>query len=89
MENVRKHSGARCARLFLGREGLNVTLVVSDDGRGMGDAGDPGIGLVGMRERIESVGGTIAVSSEPDGGVRVEAQISLEETWQKTLSELS
>jgi signal transduction histidine kinase len=89
MENVRKHSGARHAWLYLGREGLDVTLTVLDDGRGMVDATDPGIGLVGMRERIESVGGRIDVSSEPDGGVRVQAQVSLEETWQKTLSELS
>jgi signal transduction histidine kinase len=89
MENVRKHSGARCARLRLTREGLDVTLTVSDDGRGMVDAVDPGIGLVGMRERIESVGGSIEVGSEPDGGVRVVARVSLEETWQKTLSELS
>ncbi len=89
MENVRKHSGARRARLCLGREGLNVTLSVSDDGRGMSEAGDPGIGLVGMRERIESVGGSIEVGGEPDGGVRVEAKVSLEETWQRTLSELS
>lgn len=89
MENVRKHSGARRARLSLCREGLTVSLTVADDGRGMVDAGDPGIGLAGMRERIESVGGTIEVGSEPDGGVRVEARVSLEETWQKTLSELS
>jgi signal transduction histidine kinase len=89
MENVRKHSGARHARLCLGREGLDVTLSVSDDGRGMAESGDHGIGLVGMRERIESVGGSILVGSEPDGGVRVEARISLEETWQRTLSELS
>lgn len=89
MENVRKHSGARNARVFLGREGLDVTLAVSDDGRGMVEAGDPGIGLVGMRERIESVGGSIEVGSDLEGGVRVEARVSLEETWRRTLSELS
>jgi signal transduction histidine kinase len=89
MENVRKHSGARHASLYLVRQGLRVSLTVSDDGRGMGDTGDPGIGMVGMRERIESVGGIIAVTSEPEGGVRVEAEVSLEETWHRTLSELS
>jgi signal transduction histidine kinase len=89
MENVRKHSGAHRARLSLCRDGLTVSLTVADDGRGMVDAGDPGIGLAGMRERIESVGGTIDFRNEPDGGVRVEARVSLEETWQRTLSELS
>lgn len=89
MENVRKHSGARNARLRLCREDGTVVLSVADDGRGIGAPRERGIGLAGMRERIEAVGGMIDVWSEPEGGVRVEARVPAEETWRASPVELS
>ena len=75
MENVRKHSEACRARVELKREGGRVSLIIHDEGRGMRDAGPRGIGLSGMRERVEAVGGEIRVTSTPGEGVRVEAII--------------
>ncbi len=75
MENVRKHSGARHARLALQRENGHVLLSVSDSGSGMPEGGERGIGLVGMRERVEAVGGTIRVHTSAEDGVEVEAII--------------
>jgi signal transduction histidine kinase len=75
MENVRKHSDAHTAWVALNRYDGHITLAVEDSGRGMHARGNRGIGLAGMRERVEAVGGTIAVSSGEGSGVRVEAVI--------------
>jgi len=75
MENVRKHSGSQEAHLRLRRENGHVTLTVADLGRGMTAPQEHGIGLAGMRERVEAVGGNIRVQSDPGAGVRVEVEI--------------
>lgn len=79
MENVRKHSGSPSARVALARDGSAVTLTVEDWGRGIAAGDGRGIGLAGMRERVEAVGGTIVMRTGPDGGVRVEVCIPMEE----------
>jgi len=40
---------------------------VRDDGRGLGDRGRAGVGLVSMRERAEELGGTCEVTSDETG----------------------
>lgn len=47
-----------------------VDLVISDDGRGVKASEDghrTGYGLIGMRERIRALGGTLSYGAEPDG----------------------
>ncbi|MBK4349077.1 sensor histidine kinase [Lacisediminihabitans changchengi] len=66
LANVRKHSRARAVSIRL--EGC-ATMTVTDDGVGF----DPllpndGFGLVGMRDRLALVAGTLAVSSAPGTG---------------------
>lgn len=78
MENVRKHSGAMEARLSLQRQNGHVKLSVADSGRGIPVQRERGIGLAGMRERVEAVGGIIQVGGAANGGVRVEASIPVD-----------
>lgn len=54
-------------------------LVITDDGEGIACPAVPGNGLRGMRERIASVAGRIAVTSASGGGTRVEAEVPLKE----------
>ena len=77
MENVRKHSGSPTAQLTLRCGEGRVSLTVSDSGCGMQAGGASGIGLVGMRERVTAVGGTLQVASVPGAGTRVEATVPL------------
>jgi signal transduction histidine kinase len=74
LANVRKHSGARTARVSVGGTGDRVLLTVADDGTGFDPAAhSTGFGLRGMRNRVEQVGGTLTVDSGPNGTtVRVE-----------------
>ncbi len=59
-----------------------VTLDVRDDGRGFVAASSPvrpadgtGFGLVGMRQRLAAVAGTLEIESEPGGGTALSATV--------------
>jgi signal transduction histidine kinase len=76
LNNVAKHAGAGHVGLCARWDEHQVLIEVTDDGRGFDPAAvASGHGLRGMRERVESLGGEITVSSEPDRGTRVEARL--------------
>jgi len=74
--NAARHSGAGRVSLSLRRQGSRVQLRVSDDGFGF-DAATPtdGFGLTSMRDRANSVGGGLRISSTPGHGTEVEATL--------------
>jgi signal transduction histidine kinase len=50
--------------------------VIEDDGRGFGAGGEPdGIGLLGMRERVGLVGGSLAVESSSGVGTTIVVEV--------------
>jgi two-component system sensor histidine kinase UhpB len=56
-------------------------LEVQDDGIGMDpDAHGRGFGLPGMRERVESLGGTLQLTSRPGRGVTLTVELPVAET---------
>lgn len=79
LTNARKHAGPRAAVTLRLRTGQDrVELEVSDDGRG--DRGRPALpgtrmGLRDMRERMDSVGGTLEAGPKPAGGWLVRATV--------------
>lgn len=79
LTNARKHAGPRAAvTLRLRTEEDRVELEVSDDGRGTrGRPLVPGthLGLRGMRERMDAVGGTVDAGPKPTGGWLVRATV--------------
>lgn len=67
LTNVRRHApSARRVSLRVAR-GDDVTVVVTDDGVVSGVPVEAGYGLLGMRERVEGVGGTLTAGPRPDG----------------------
>ena len=71
--NAARHSGASRVHVSLRRDGQHVHLQVSDAGCGFDpDTGGEGFGLVSMRERAQSVGGDLRISSIPGRGSDVE-----------------
>jgi signal transduction histidine kinase/ActR/RegA family two-component response regulator len=75
--NVVKHARTQSAHLKIAREGKNITLTVSDRGKGFdpeklrfADDEDPGFGLLNIRERSQWLGGTMFIESRPGRGSR-------------------
>jgi NarL family two-component system sensor histidine kinase LiaS len=78
LSNVSRHSDASRVRLKLLGTRHVVMLEIADDGRGFDPATTaPGMGLSTMRERVERVGGTLAVDCRPGGGTRVLARCKI------------
>jgi two-component system sensor histidine kinase UhpB len=76
LTNVARHSAARHVSLALGSQDGQVTLHVSDDGKGLvagGAEAGRGLGMVGMRARARSAGGELKVESAPERGVAIMA----------------
>ena len=72
LNNVSRHSGAREAwvRLKFGADALELN--VEDHGKGISpERNGRGIGLIAMRERAESIGGTLALRQPASGGTEV------------------
>ncbi|GHD83955.1 two-component sensor histidine kinase [Streptomyces naganishii JCM 4654] len=80
LTNVQKHAGVQArAEVSVVRVGPNVEVTVLDDGAGDQDGldGGPeaggGHGLLGMRERVTALGGTLTTGPRYGGGFRVHA----------------
>ena len=84
LTNISKHARARHVRLRLRDRGDQLWLAVGDDGRGLGARRENGgIGLIGMAERIQGLGGRIRLFSGPGGGTTLVAAVPLPTTPQR------
>jgi PAS domain S-box-containing protein len=83
LTNTGKYADATHAGLTLAMEDGTATLVVEDDGKGFepdrltGPTRQGGLGMYGMRERAELLGGTLAVDAAPGQGTRITVVIPL------------
>ena len=79
LTNVVKHAQADHVSIVLQRKEGIVTTVIEDDGRGFapGDQGDGGLGLVGMKERVELVNGRLEIESSEGSGTTLVVEVPL------------
>jgi signal transduction histidine kinase len=80
LTNVSRHAGHACASVHLHYAPEILAVQVVDDGKGaVTSAGTrpagPGLGLVGMRERVSALGGRLQAGPQDDGGFRVRAEL--------------
>ncbi len=81
LSNVAKHAQATYVHVLLGVQGDNVWMEVQDNGKGFHPDPDSGsnhkahLGLLGMRERVEMVGGTFLVRSAPGKHTTIRVEI--------------
>ncbi|WP_238012310.1 DUF4118 domain-containing protein [Dactylosporangium sp. AC04546] len=78
LTNVAKHAGASVACVTVTADDRRVWLAVRDDGTGGADPAG-GTGLIGLRDRVEALGGRLAVVSPPARGTTLTAEIPLTE----------
>ena len=76
LANVARHSQANQVEMRLDWEKSAVSLTISDNGRGFdSQAQSNGYGLQGMRERLDALGGSLTVSSQPGHGATIRAEL--------------
>jgi signal transduction histidine kinase len=81
LRNVVRHAAATAVEISLSANGTGTKLVIADDGRGMSAAdlaeqraaGHMGLAL--LADRVQSLGGQVAIASEPGRGTRVSIDI--------------
>jgi signal transduction histidine kinase len=74
LANVAKHARAATVSVVLIKNGERLRLICEDDGRGFDGAasvGGDGIGLAGMRERVELLGGELSIESSREDGTTI------------------
>lgn len=76
--NIGRHSGAETVLIQVGAEGNTLAVEIEDDGVGfevesVGTRAESlrGVGLMGMRERLDIIGGTLRIDSTPGSGTRI------------------
>ncbi len=84
LRNVEEHARARHVVVTLRKRGAFVRLVISDDGIGFdpafyltGPSREGGLGLLSMRERATSVGGTLKIQSVRRAGTEIEVAVPI------------
>jgi signal transduction histidine kinase len=78
LTNAVKHAGDAAVHVAIAESADAVTIVVRDDGPGfVPDAHHEGFGLLGLRERVELVGGALEVRSAPGAGTTLEATLPI------------
>ncbi len=83
LTNIRKHARAREATVTLTSNGPDqLRVVIADDGQGFTPGSQRNgkarpLGLTSMRERVEALGGTFHMNSQPGSGTQVTATIPI------------
>lgn len=82
LNNAYRHAQGKGQRIDAKLDGDRIVVEVADSGPGLDStrtSTSGGLGLSIMRDRIESLGGTLMITSSVDSGTRLSAQLSLTE----------
>ena len=77
LTNIARHAHASTATITVWRQDDMLMLVVEDDGQGFDMSSTDGLGLIGIRERVEGLNGEFELKSAPDRGTCIMARIPL------------
>lgn len=80
INNITKHASATKGQIDVHEDGARLVVSVADDGVGGADL-ERGTGLLGLRDRVESLGGQLTIEANEGGGTRLEARIPLGPGW--------
>jgi chemotaxis family two-component system sensor kinase Cph1 len=76
LTNIVKHAQARRVSILLTLMEGRAAAVIEDDGRGFDTAAEhEGLGLLGIRERLQLLGGRLTIESSPTSGTTLRAEV--------------
>ncbi|MEV7091432.1 histidine kinase [Amycolatopsis sp. NPDC051045] len=79
LTNIARHAAAATASVRIDHRPGALVIRVDDDGRATVDtAPEPGVGLLGMRERVAALGGRLEAAPRREGGFRVQAELPVD-----------
>lgn len=78
LTNVRRHAGSVPTTVCISHLPRSLTVRVDNDGPRVPDSPVPGLGLIGMRERVTALGGHLRAEPREGGGFFVEAELPLD-----------
>ncbi|MFF5490278.1 sensor histidine kinase [Streptomyces virginiae] len=79
LTNIARHANAGTASVHIDYRPDTLAIRIDDDGKATSDsAPEPGIGLLGMRERVTALGGRLRAEPRNEGGFTVQAELPVE-----------
>jgi len=76
LHNATKHSGSNSITVSFRHESDGLSLIVSDKGVGfVPQSGFGGLGIVSMRERLRTIGGSLSIIAAPGQGTTIRATV--------------
>jgi signal transduction histidine kinase len=75
LANALKHAGGTPVRVALAQTGSMLQVTVSDAGPGFDQNGSAGSGLIGLRDRVAAVGGSLEIDSRPGAGTTLHGRL--------------
>jgi two-component system sensor histidine kinase UhpB len=82
LTNITRHAGASEVEVRLARSGYELLLAIADNGKGIApelSVAPTSLGLLGMRERAERVGGSLSITSEANLGTKMVLRMPLDD----------
>lgn len=77
LNNCVKHAAASTVTVTLNQSDGSLQVTVADNGKGFDPKTEKGLGLLGMRERVSRLGGTLEVRSQPGAGAQLAVRLPL------------
>jgi signal transduction histidine kinase len=89
LNNCAKHSQATEIRVIVRQDADGLAVSVQDDGIGFNPSLEKGMGLLGMEERVERLGGLLYIDSQPGHGTVLSIHFPLSNTRQVSEKEIA
>lgn len=81
LTNISRHAAAATASVRIDYRPDALVIRVDDDGKATSDTAPvPGVGLLGMRERVTALGGHLRAAPRSEGGFTVQAELPVDQT---------